>query len=118
MSNIIPFQFEKYSILAVANEHGNPMFVAKNISDVLGYSETNNALKLCKHPANLADLNKINGLHPATKWIPESDVYRLIMRSNMPNAERFQDWVTEEVLPSIRKTGAYAMQFHEACNQS
>ena len=41
--------------------------------------------------------------------IPESDVYRLIMRSNLPNAEAFQDWVTEEVLPTIRKTGMYAM---------
>ena len=41
--------------------------------------------------------------------IPESDVYRLIMRSNLPNAERFQNWVVEEVLPSIRKTGNYSM---------
>ena len=39
--------------------------------------------------------------------IHESDLYRLIMRSNMPDAERFQDWVTEEVLPQIRKTGGY-----------
>lgn len=39
--------------------------------------------------------------------IPESDVYRLVMRSNLPSAERFQDWVCEEVLPSIRKTGGY-----------
>ena len=39
--------------------------------------------------------------------IPESDVYRLVMRSNLPDAERFQDWVMEEVLPSIRKHGAY-----------
>lgn len=39
--------------------------------------------------------------------IPESDVYRLVMRSNLPDAERFQDWVVEEVLPSIRKTGGY-----------
>lgn len=39
--------------------------------------------------------------------IPESDVYRLVMRSNLPDAERFQDWVVEEVLPSIRKAGGY-----------
>ena len=39
--------------------------------------------------------------------IPESDLYRLIMRSNMPDAERFQDWVMEEVLPKIRKHGGY-----------
>ncbi len=39
--------------------------------------------------------------------IPESDLYRLIMRSNMAEAERFQDWVVEEVLPQIRRTGSY-----------
>lgn len=39
--------------------------------------------------------------------IPESDVYRLVMRSNLPDAERFQDWVVEEVLPSIRRAGSY-----------
>lgn len=41
------------------------------------------------------------------KIIPESDVYRLVMRSNLPDAERFQDWVVEEVLPSIRRAGGY-----------
>lgn len=39
--------------------------------------------------------------------IPESDVYRLVMRSNLPGAVEFQDWVVEEILPSIRKTGGY-----------
>lgn len=41
--------------------------------------------------------------------IPEADVYRLIMRSNLPDAVRFQDWVVEEVLPSLRKTGRYSL---------
>jgi len=40
-------------------------------------------------------------------FIPESDVYRLVFSSKLPNAERFTDWVTEEVLPTIRKTGGY-----------
>ncbi len=109
MSNIIPFQFESNSILVAANSAGDPMFVAKNIADALGYSETAKALAHCKHSTNSGELNKINDLPPATKWIPESDVYRLIMRSNMPNAEPFQDWVTETVIPSIRKTGGYSL---------
>ena len=53
--------------------------------------------------ANLATLR----LDPQTVIIPESDVYRLTLKSEMPNAERFSDWVVETVLPSIRKTGAY-----------
>jgi prophage antirepressor-like protein len=55
----------------------------------------------------LDELNKISGLAPASKWIPESDVYRLIVRSTLPAAEKFQEWLFEEVLPQIRKTGAY-----------
>lgn len=47
-------------------------------------------------------------MDPQTKFIPESDLYRLIMRSNLPSAERFQNWVVEEVLPQIRKTGSYS----------
>ncbi len=41
------------------------------------------------------------------RYIPESDIYRLVMRSKLPNAKRFQDWVVEEVLPCIRAHGAY-----------
>jgi hypothetical protein len=43
--------------------------------------------------------------------IPESDLYRLIIRSKLPAAEKFQDWVMEIVLPQTRKTGAYPLQF-------
>lgn len=42
------------------------------------------------------------------KVIPESDVYRLIIKSNLPSAEKFEAWVMEEVLPTIRKTGSYS----------
>lgn len=48
--------------------------------------------------------------------IPESDVYRLVMRSKLPSAERFQDWVCEDVLPSIRKTGQYSMALPDFSN--
>ena len=61
----------------------------------------------CKQSTVLGDVNKISNLHPSTKWIPESDLYRCIMRSNKSEAEPFQDWVTGQVLPSIRKTGNY-----------
>ena len=87
---------------------GKPWFMAKDIADALEYNQTSDALAHCKQSANLPELNKINNLSPATKWIPESDVYRLIMRSNNPEAEAFQDWVVEDVLPTIRKTGLYS----------
>lgn len=47
------------------------------------------------------------GLHPQTNLITEKDVYRLVMNSKLPAAQEFEEWVVSEVLPSIRKTGAY-----------
>ena len=78
--------------------------MATDIAKALGYSKPNNAVNaLCKK------INKFN--YPSTgqqlNIIPESDLYRLIMRSSLPEAESFQDWVVEEVLPAIRKTGSY-----------
>lgn len=107
MNEIVPFQFHTATIRTALTEDGTPMFVAKDIAELLEYDQTANALKLCKHSRCLDELNKINDLAPATKWITESDVYRLVMRSNMPKAEVFQDWVVEEVLPAIRQTGSY-----------
>ncbi|MEB5927666.1 phage antirepressor, partial [Enterococcus faecalis] len=47
------------------------------------------------------------GRRQSFKVIPESDIYRLVIKSNLPNAEQFEEWVMEEVLPQIRKTGSY-----------
>lgn len=107
MSNLVPFSFESHEIRAAMANDGAPWLIAKDVAEILGYDQTANAIKLCKRASCLDELNKINGLPPATKWIPESDVYRLVMRSTLPAAEQFQDWVVEEVLPSIRKTGKY-----------
>jgi prophage antirepressor-like protein len=105
--NIIPFSFESHSLRAATDVRGNPVFVAADVSELLGYSETSKLLAHCKYSTVLGDVNKINKLHPSTKWIPEPDLYRATLKSNMAGAERVQDWVCEEVLPSIRKTGAY-----------
>ena len=112
MSNQLKtFEFNKTTAIrtAVASDN-NVWFVAKDLAEALEYDQTANALKICKQSSSMDELNKINSLSPATKWIPESDVYRLIMRSNKAEAEKFQDWVVEEVLPSIRKTGSYSVQ--------
>jgi hypothetical protein len=103
--------FENTALLATlraSEKDGIVWFVAKDVSIALGYSETARMLEHCKQSTVLVELNKINSLAPATKWIPESDLYRCIMRSNKAEAEPFQDWVTGQVLPSIRKTGSYS----------
>ena len=71
----------------------------------LGYSNPSRSVQdHCKHAELFRTTNTVGlNINPRGELVvPESDVYRLIMRSNLPNAERFQDWVVEEVLPSIR----------------
>lgn len=105
------FNFDEATAIRTDVIEGNVYFVAKDMAEALEYPESKNALRLCKNTESSpnGELNKINNLAPATKWITESDMYRLIMRSTKPEAEKFQDWVCEEVLPSIRKTGSYSV---------
>lgn len=103
---------EEFGSIRVVLKGSEPWFVANDVASALGYAVPKKAvIDHCKY----AEIFKGTDSVPLTdsprgiSIIHESDVYRLIMRSNLPNAERFQDWVVEEVLPSIRKTGNYSM---------
>jgi prophage antirepressor-like protein len=104
-TNVVPFQFHTATIRTVMVDDV-PMFVAKDVADALGYSNNRDAvIKYCKHASTVA-------IHDGSQYrhntvIPERDVYRLVMHSKLPAAEAFEEWVVSEVLPSIRKTGAY-----------
>lgn len=101
------FAFEDREVRVLLDEDGEPWFVAKDVADVLGYSNSRDAIsKHCKAMDTVAFRDGTSG-NPNITIIPERDVYRLIMRSKLPSAERFEEWVVGEVLPSIRKTGAY-----------
>ncbi|WP_435109420.1 phage antirepressor [Nocardiopsis synnemataformans] len=90
---------------------GDPWFVGRDAALVLGYTNTRKALgdhvpaghRKGNESFPLPDL----GLHPQTVLISEAGLYRLIMRSHTPEADRFQEWVTAEVLPTLRRTGRY-----------
>lgn len=102
------FKFESEDVRVVAVD-GEPWFVAKDVAGVLGYSNPLDAIaKHCKAVVKdgFAERDSI-GRMQKTPIIPERDVYRLIMKSHLPAAERFEEWVVAEVLPSIRKTGGY-----------
>ena len=80
--------------------------VANDVAKALGYADPKSTIsKKCKGVAKIA--TPTNGGTQQLSYIPESDIYRLIFGSKLPNAEQFQDWVFEEVLPTIRKNGAY-----------
>ena len=103
------FSNEEFGSVRVIVQGGEPWFVASDVAKALGYERPNDAVNAhCKKVNKFSYGESPRGAQPYN-IIPESDVYRLIMRSNLPNAERFQDWVTEDVLPSIRKTGNYSM---------
>lgn len=88
---------------------GEPWFVAKDVAELLGYAQTAKAIRThCKGVSEM-DTPSRGGVQ-TVKIIPERDVYRLIMRSKLPAAARFEDWVVGEVLPAIRRTGSYGDQ--------
>lgn len=103
------FSNEEFGSVRVIMQGGEPWFVASDVAKALGYERPNDAVNThCKKVNKFSYGESPRGAQPYN-IIPESDVYRLIMRSKLPSAERFQDWVVEEVLPSIRKTGSYSM---------
>lgn len=106
--NIIPFSFDGAPVRCVTLDSGGPGFVAKDVCDRLGYVNASDAItKHCKGVAIRYPLQTDGGVQEV-RILAEPDVLRLIMSSKLPAAERFERWVFEEVLPAIRKTGAYA----------
>lgn len=116
MNELITKQFENNQIRVITGQDGEPWFVGKDIADALGYKKPRNAINSnCKSAVQIGGAfpegSQGHGyIDPQTLIIPERDVYRLIMRSKLPAAEKFEEWVVSEVLPSIRKTGSYSKQ--------
>jgi prophage antirepressor-like protein len=111
MSKLVPFWFKqdegREDAVRVIDVDGEPWFVAFDVAKTLGYSNAADAIgRHCKGVVK-RDTPTPGGVQ-AVSTIPERDVYRLVMRSKLPAAERFEEWVVGEVLPSIRKTGSYS----------
>lgn len=101
------FNFEQNEVRTFL-ENDVPYFVANDIAKTLGYKNPSKATNdHCKKAIETWGNDSL-GRRQKFKIIPESDVYRLIIKSNLPSAEKFEAWVMEEVLPQIRKHGMYA----------
>ncbi|HBF6217482.1 BRO-N domain-containing protein [Clostridioides difficile] len=110
MNNLQIFEKIEFGQIRMAEIDNKPYFVGKDVAKSLGYKNTNDAiLRHCKGVVKHEGF-KINGIKIAL--ITEGDVYRLIVGSNLPNAEKFESWVFDEVLPTIRQTGQYQAQQH------
>jgi prophage antirepressor-like protein len=87
-----------------------PWFVAKDVTDLLGLANGRDAVgRLPERMKSSVVISDGTPGNPNKTVIRESGVYRLVMRSNLPAAERFQDWLAEEVIPSLRRTGSYSV---------
>lgn len=106
MSEIKVFESLEFGKVRVAVVDGEPLFCLADVAKSLGYSNPAKAvIDHCKGVTVLETPTQ-SGVQPI-KYGKEGEVYRLTMKSKLPNAEKFQDWVCNEVLPSIRKHGAY-----------
>ena len=116
--SLMVFKNDDFGRLRTVYRNGEYWFVAKDVCLALGYKDTINAIKShCKRVVKYHPLIKSIPSNQYFNIIPESDLYRLILRSKLPSAERFQDWVTSEVLPSIRKTGKYEITDNKAVKE-
>lgn len=101
------FDFEGSNVRTV-NIDGNPYFVGKDVATILGYKNTKDALlKHVDDEDKLGSQIATSGQNREMKVINESGLYSLVLSSKLPSAKKFKRWVTSEVLPAIRKTGAY-----------
>lgn len=105
--SIIPFSFKGAEVRTVVMD-GTPAFVGKDVCDRLGYADATNAMKQhCRGVVKRHPIVDKLGRTQEARVLSEPDVLRLIVRSKLPEAEEFERWVFEEVLPAIRKTGGY-----------
>lgn len=102
-NSIQAFDFASKNVRVFTADPLNPLFVAFDVASALGYKKPRNAVsRHCKRQVTAPKQGGGNLI-----LIPESDLYRLTFKSRLDSAERFTDWVVEEILPAIRKTGQY-----------
>lgn len=108
-------------ICTVQQKEGKVLFKANDVARSLGYAEAAKAVRTHCKGVSVLDIPIENQygtvVMQPTKFISESDVYRLVMRSKLPEAEKFQDWVCEEVLPAIRKEKEQRLEIESRCTE-
>lgn len=106
MNSLQIFNSEEFGEIRTIEIDGKPYFVGTDVAKALGYSNPRKAiLDHCKGVTK-RDTPTSSGVQ-SMSYINEGDLYRLIMKSKLPSAEKFESWVMDEVLPAIRKTGSY-----------
>ena len=108
-NQIQTFTNDVFGTIRTITNDGQILFCGKDVAVALGYQDPTNAVKLhCKGVANYHPLETAGGIQQV-RFITEGDLYRLIISSKLPAAQKFEAWVFDEVLPTIRRHGMYAI---------
>lgn len=108
MADIQIFDSPEFGSVRMLDENGKILFCASDVAKALGYTNAPDAVnRHCR--AIVKRDTPISGKIQEINFIPEGDVYRLITHSKLPGAEKFESWVFDDVLPTLRKTGSYMM---------
>lgn len=107
MNELMIFNNPEFGEIRTIEEDGKVLFCAKDVATALGYKDTTNAIKQHCRGVVKRHLTDSLGRDQISNFIPEGDIYRLAAKSELPGAERFESWIFDEVLPSIRKNGGY-----------
>ncbi|ENU79785.1 hypothetical protein F975_02414 [Acinetobacter sp. ANC 3789] len=108
MNQVTHFDFKSSSVRIAFDANNEPLFCLTDVCHVLSVSRTSRLLRALDEKG-MADCHiPTNGGTQKLKFINEPNLYRIIFRSNKPEAMNFQNWVFAEVLPTIRKTGSYS----------
>lgn len=106
MNELQIFNSGEFGEIRTIEIDGKPYFVGTDVAKALGYNNPRDAVsRHCKGVVK-HDTPTSSGVQ-SMSYINEGDLYRLIMKSKLPSAEKFESWVMDEVLPTIRKTGSY-----------
>ena len=107
-NEIRKFDFRGAALRTLTDESGEPWFVAKDVCDVLGYTNASKAISDHVDSEDKLNNESLSSLGQRGGWlVNESGLYSLVLSSKLPTAKEFKRWVTHEVLPQIRKTGGY-----------
>lgn len=110
------FENEEFGNLRMVKIDDKSYFCASDVARALGYSRPNDAINQhCKAAVKYS--TPISGKMQDINYITEGDVYRLIAHSKLPSAERFESWIFDEILPSIRKHGGYIVNQGKMSNE-
>lgn len=118
MNELQIFNSPQFGEVRTLTENGKTLFCGSDVARALGYARPQNAIERhCK-----GALKRGIGVQTGTKadgspaiqriemnFIPEGDIYRLVVRSELPGAEEFESWIFDEVLPSLRQNGSYSV---------